>query len=90
MNKEIKIFKLRVKEKQIIEMPIGAEILDVQVQEGNACLCALVDSVVNTEGRLIEVFATGNKVPCGIGVYRNYIGAYQLDGIVFHVFERLY
>jgi len=87
MIKTIWKYKLSTTDEQVIEMPAMAEILTVQIQNGEPCLWALVDSSYpHKEKRYIEIFGTGN--PIGTGP-RTYIGTYQLDGgkLVFHVFE---
>jgi hypothetical protein len=72
-----------------ISMPIGAEILTVQVQDGGPCLWALVDPKAETEIRTIEMFGTGHPVLSDMGTSRKYISTFQMHGgeLVFHVFE---
>jgi hypothetical protein len=74
----------------IIPMHNDAQILCVQVQDGIPCLWALVDPATGFSERHFETFGTGHVIPDKIGVYRRYIGTYQLlDGhLVFHVFEK--
>jgi len=88
MKKTIWKFLLEVKDTQIIEMPKKAELLTVQMQNGIACLWAMVDPNEETERRLIEIIGTGN--PVEMGIERKYIATFQLhEGqLVFHVFER--
>lgn len=70
-------------------MPVGAQILCVQVQDETPCLWALVDTEAKKSERYIETFGTGHPVNEGTGVSRFYVGSYQLEGgkLVFHVFE---
>lgn len=88
MKKTIWKYQL-VAESVKIEMPIGAEILTVQIQDGIACLWALVDPNADKEERIIEVFGTGHPVPYDMGVSRKYIATFQLNGgtLVYHAFE---
>ena len=73
---------------QDIEMPIGAEILSVQLQDGKPQLWALVDETrTATEKRRICVFNTGEPAKkCS-----KFLGTIQLregeDPWVAHVFE---
>ena len=72
-----------------ISMPIGAEILTVQIQDGKAFVWALVDinPYKNLEVRKIAVYGTGHTIHTDV----KYIGTIQMmDGkLVFHVFEEL-
>ena len=73
---------------QWVPMPNGAEILCVQVQRGQPCLWAKVETAdwVPVVKRAIIVVGTGHKFE---GVGYKYIGSYKLhDGdFVGHVFE---
>jgi hypothetical protein len=73
-----------------IEMPVGAEILTVQVQDIVPSIWALVDPNAEKEVRSFNTFGTGHPIEEDIA--RKYIGTYQLGGgeLVFHVFERLH
>lgn len=89
MDKVIFKYPLEVTDSQSVVIPIGAEILSVQTQNGHPCLWALVDPKADTEKRIVEIFGTGNLISYGIGVSRKYISTFQLeDGLlVFHAFE---
>lgn len=83
-------YKLTLNSPYIIGMPEGAEILTVQVQNGNPCLWVKVDTEAELEERVFYVFATGQEIDFdGQDIYLTYIGTFQLyDGaLVFHVFE---
>lgn len=69
-----------------LQMPIGAGILDVQVQHGVVCLWALVDVDAPRMTRTFRYIATGHTVMTNPG---RYIGTVQMsDGyLVFHIFE---
>lgn len=79
-------YKLILDGSQIIDMPPG-EILCVQLQKGDPFIWALVDEKAAHVKREIEIFGTGHDMP---PVTRKYIGTFQQDGFVWHVFERLY
>ena len=79
-------YPLQTCDEQVIEMPVGAEILCVQVQNGVACLWASVETTFGLSGVRIYTFGTGHPLPAA---ELRYVGTYQLDGgsLVFHVYE---
>ena len=70
---------------QTIEMPHGAKILDVQVQNGQPQLWALVDESAYKDRIKIGIYATGAPMPDDLG---EYISTFQMNegSLVFHVF----
>ena len=72
---------------QEVEIPQGAKVLTVQMQEGNPCLWALVDPNAEKQKRVIAVHGTGHPVPDAVG---EYLGTYRManGALVFHVFIR--
>lgn len=84
----MKVFKypLEVTDRQHITMPIGAEILSVQAQNGNLCLWAKVDPAAQSEVRTFHVSGTGHDLPNDAG---KYVGTAQMLGgaLVWHVFD---
>ena len=88
MKKVIWKFPLVIEDVQIIELPRNYEILTIQVQNGIACLWAMVSPEVTKEKIIIEIIGTGNLVAVA---ERQYIGTFQLfEGqLVWHVFKRL-
>jgi len=88
MNKTIWKYELKIDDLQNVTMPIGAEILSVQMQNDTPCLWALVNpDEKETDARNIETFGTGHPVTYDMGVTRKFIDTYQTRGLVFHVFE---
>lgn len=88
MNYAIWKYPLKINDTNTIDMPEGARILCVQIQNGGPCLWALVDTQSPIKvPRVIETFGTGHPMNDSL---REYIGTYQLhDGaLVFHVFEQ--
>jgi hypothetical protein len=87
-----KIFKypLEITDTQFIELPLGAEILTVQVQGDQLCLWAMVNTSPDaiTKNRRIEIVGTGYPVPAGD---LKYISTIQImDGsLIFHIFENI-
>ncbi len=67
-------------------MPVGAEILSVQVQGEEAQMWALVDPNQPGEPRTFQSFGTGHPVDAEIV---KHLGTVQFDGgdLIFHVFE---
>lgn len=84
-------YKLDVNDNVFIEMPKGAQVLSVQIQDGAPCIWALVDPDAKKEKRLFEVLGTGHTMPEDMGINRAFIGTFQLwaGRLVFHLFERL-
>ena len=72
----------------ILEMPDGAVVLTVQVQDGTPCLWALVDPAAMMLPRTFRCYGTGHPVAV---VRHEYVGTYQERGgaLVFHLFEVL-
>ncbi len=87
----MKIFKyeLPLEENPVIEMPIGASILDIQYQNHKLMLWAMV----SPQDRLIDynfrIFGTGHDVYCHHQL--EYIKTVQdeLTGFVWHIFRDL-
>lgn len=69
-----------------LSVPIGAEILSVQVQGASVAMWALVDPSAPLVVRSFLLAGTGHDLPDGGLVHRGTV----LDGVfVWHVFERL-
>lgn len=85
--KQVFKYPLRITDTQSLELPVGAEILSVQVQFSTVQLWALVDTSQPKEKREIEIYGTGHPMH---DAERKFIGTVQLEEgrFVFHVFER--
>jgi hypothetical protein len=72
----------------LVELPIGAYVLTVQVQHGTPYIWALVDTESPTELRPFRLLGTGHPIEQPL---TRYIGTFQLNGgaLVFHLFECL-
>lgn len=70
-----------------IQIPKGAEILTVQVQNDKPNIWCLVDPVALKETRKFIVVGTGHNFPHDENII--YRGTFQLEegSLVFHVFE---
>lgn len=83
------IFKypLEISDIQEIELPKGAQILDIDVQHGLPVMWALVDPTEEKEKRRFHTTGTGHPIhdPGAL----KHVGSYQLDGgsFVGHLFE---
>jgi hypothetical protein len=72
----------------IIEMPKGAEILTIDIQNGqmfNAQMWVKVDTENEMEKRMFEVIGTGQNFD---DTNKKYVGTYQEGPFVWHVFEK--
>ena len=69
-----------------LDLPAGAEILDVQMQHGHTQLWALVDPQAPTQRRDFQIVGTGRPVAADL----QYVGTWQdHDGVfVWHLFVR--
>jgi hypothetical protein len=73
----------------IIEMPMGAKILTVQVQRNVPRIWAMVNpEETQREKRIFQVYGTGHKMKSVPGIY---IGTFQIDEgrFIYHVFEEV-
>jgi len=72
-----------------LDMPIGAEILNVDLQYNNPCMWAMCDPDAEKETRRFCVYGTSH--PVYHPTDKKYIGTYQLMGgsLVLHLFEEI-
>ena len=88
---EVTIWKYQLKmvDDQKIEMPLGSQILSVQVQHGEPCMWVAVRPDQPTVSRSIRIAGTGHHLPGWSA--NNFVGTFQLAGgqLVFHVFADL-
>lgn len=79
-------FELGIEDRRLLEIPIGAEVLAVQVQGSTPCMWALVDPDAEREVRDFIMCGTGHVIP---DVELKHLGTYQLysGNFVGHVFE---
>jgi len=81
------IWKFEIKNNLAIEIPINAEILTAQTQNGIPCLWILVDPEAEKQTRHFNVYGTGQMITENPG---KYINTFQMQGglFIFHVFEK--
>lgn len=70
---------------QHVEMPEGARILDIQVQENRPVVWALVDTDAPKELVRFYMIGTGEEI-CEDTSKLCYVGTFQVAHFVFHVF----
>lgn len=77
-------FHFGIADYQLINMPIGAKPLAVQLKTGIPCLWCLVESENEQIPYTLLVRGTGHPVDPGV----EYIGSFQMAGgaLVWHVF----
>ena len=69
---------------QQISMPVGAQVLTLQMQDRKPTIWALVNPDAPKEIRRFALFGTGHPFdPSGL----TYVGTFQTRGLVFHLFE---
>jgi hypothetical protein len=68
------------------EMPNGARILAVQMQNGKPYVWAIVETTMEVVGRRFVLYGTGHALD---DYYGTYIGTFQDGPFVWHLFERI-
>ena len=86
MSNTIWKFEMAIKGRQIIDMPAGAKILDLQIQCGRLALWSLVNPGMMPVPRSFDIYGTGHETPEDPG---KYIATIQSDAgvLVWHVFD---
>ncbi len=79
-------YQLDMAYKTVVEMPMGATVLQFQNQGGAMTFWALVDTEAATEERAFYVAATGKPFP-EMDEGMIYMGTVQERGYVWHIFE---
>lgn len=84
MTKRIHKYQL---DQPVVQMPVGAEILDVQMQGRTLCAWAIVDLAAPTEPRTFMEVNTGEDMPNRRGRAYVHLATVQVDTYVKHIFE---
>lgn len=81
-------YKLKKVGETVLEMPVGAEVLCLQLQYGEPVIWALVDKDAPTMLRKFQFYATGEPLIPPM-TKANYIGTCQVarGELIFHLFE---
>lgn len=88
MTERIYKYPIKVTDRQDVIIPLNAKILSLQVQENIPCIWALVDpEEKETRTVNLETFGTGHPIHSDMGVSREFVATYQINELVFHVFE---
>ena len=84
-------YKLGFQITKPIEMPAGAVILSVQLQDNELVLWAIVDPTAAPVTRTFRLAVTGEEISKEELADLNYLGTFLADGerFVGHVFERI-
>lgn len=77
-------FSLGITSLQSFDLPLGAEILAVALQDGWPQMWTLVDPTAERHRRHFSLFGTGHEVPNFPG---RHLATFQHDGFVWHFFE---
>jgi hypothetical protein len=80
-------YALEITDRQVVEVPEGAEVLAVQEQAGKVCLWMMVDPEAKKEKRTFVIVGTGH--PIEGASYLDYYGTAQVGPMVWHVFEAM-
>lgn len=81
----IKQFEIFLTERNIIQMPYGAVPLSFNNKDNTLQLSAIVNYSAKVEHRIFELVGSGSQPPPA--TKRRYVGAAQLSGITWHLFE---
>jgi len=89
MKKFVKVFYLQGNGEQEFFMPVGAEILTVQVRiDGGPCICVSYTPSNAVEKRRFYVIPDNGEIDCDKAKEIKYIGSFQLVYYInCHVFE---
>lgn len=88
--KTIYKYPIKIADKQSFPMPVGANILTLQTQNGNPFIWAMIDTEVPTEEVSIRVY--GTSYPISESSNLEYIGTFHAmygRNLVFHVFKEI-
>ena len=79
-------YELEITDKQDVEMPLGAQMLSVQMQGDKLCVWALITTGREQEVRHIEIYGTGRDIGNENQMNIFHRGTVQDGGLVWHVF----
>jgi hypothetical protein len=80
-------YELKIVDLQEIELPVGANIISAQVQNGKVYVWAIVNTELTPEFRTIIIYGTGNPMYGYSPTTHNFIGTVQDGQYVWHIFE---
>ena len=82
--KTIYKYRLAITDMQLLQVPAHAQVLTLQLQDDAPCLWLLVDTANPLSEMRVQTVATGQR-DLALDCYQ-YVGTYQDDLWVFHVF----
>lgn len=73
-----------------LELPIGAQFLSLQLQNGKPMMWFLIIDPAEAQSFYTHfcVVGTGQQVPSWHGVRLQYLDTIQIDGFVWHLFQK--
>lgn len=77
-------YPLQLTDRQELFLPARNRPLSVQVQHGQICIWAHVDTAAPPGGLAVAIVGTGN--PMCLPAHFQYLGTVQLDTFVWHVY----
>lgn len=80
------IWKTPLESDGLVNLPLGAEVLSVQMQDESPTIWTLVDPAAEKVPTRLGVYGTGHPIPDNPG---RFIGTFQMEGgaLVFHLFQ---
>lgn len=79
-------YQFEIADSVVIEMPEGANVLSVQVQDGEPMMWAVVETTYCLKKKAFRIYGTGHKLDF-FATEGKYIGTIQHNGFVWHIFE---
>lgn len=79
-------YQFEISDRVEIEMPCGASVLSIQLQDGKPTVWAMVETTYSAETRVFRIYGTGHKLDL-FATEGRYLGTIQLEGFVWHIFE---
>lgn len=79
-------YELNTNNNIVLEIPLGAELLDIQMQGNIPCIWVKVNTTEPLIHRTFRIVGTGHELP---NTEIDYCGTFQMsDGmLIFHLFE---
>lgn len=84
MSHRIWKYPFEIADRFVLQLPQGARVLSVELQDEQPCLWAMVNAESTEELRRFALVGTGHLLPNGISTY---IATFQQPPFVWHLFE---
>jgi hypothetical protein len=83
----MKIYKYILTEvkTQLVKMPLKSEIIDIQIQDGNIVMWAIIDPQTEDIEVKINMYGTGEEI-CDSNLKEQYLATVKSYGYVWHFF----